>query len=272
MKLAFAIFVLVLWAVPAAAQGGPPLLTTDPDPPGAQNLEVNIGVMPVLRRDTHNVQTPQFDINYGIGENVQLTYEVPFVWQSAAGQPNATGWSNGFVGVKWRFYAEKDKEGKIKEGGWKISTFPQIETGGPDGAVGKGIADGGTRFLLPIEISRRFGPVHVNFEGGYYFPLSSPRSHNERFFGLAVGHEFRSKSAHPIETIGEVFNDYVMGAGPKDTVFDAGARYTLHRSFILLFMAGRSFSPNSSGQPEFIAYAGIQILLDRSGRSFHTER
>ena len=259
-------------AGPVFAQGGPPLLTTDPDTPGPQTLELNIGVLPVLRHDNSsggpgkgpvqvsNVQAPQFDLNYGIGERIQLTYEVPFVWQSVPNQPNVTGWSNGFVGVKWRFYEQS-------EDGWKVSVFPQLQTDGPDGAVGKGIAETGVRMLLPVEISRKVGPVRVNFEAGYYIPIRSPHTHYERFFGLAFSHEFTRR----FEAIGEVFNDYVLGDQPKDTVFDAGFRYTMHRSFILLFMAGRSFSSNNSGQPYFLSYAGVQILLDRNGRSFHVE-
>jgi hypothetical protein len=271
VKAGLTLAVLLLCAAPAFAQGGPPLLTTDPDTPGPENFELNFGVMPVLRQGSggpgkgsvqiQNVQIPQFDLNYGIGERIQLTYEVPYIWQAGTGQPTVTGWSNGFIGVKWRFYEQS-------EDGWKISTFPQLQTSGPDGAVGKGIATNGTRLLLPIEVSRKFGPIHANFEFGYYIPVGNPPSHNERFFGLAFGHNFTPK----LEVIGEVFNDYVMGAPPKDTVFDAGARYTLHRSFILLFMAGRSFSPNNSGQPTFISYAGIQVLLDKNGRSFHVEK
>jgi hypothetical protein len=40
---------------------------------------------------------------------------------------------------------------------------------------------------------------------------------------------------------------------------------------ILLFMAGRSFSGNSSGQPEFVGYFGLQILLERYGRALHAD-
>lgn len=261
MKLAIALLFLALCAAPAFAQGGPPLLTTDPGTPGPQNFEINLGVMPILRNDVKLVELPQIDINYGVGDRIQLTYEVPFIWQTATGQPNATGWSNSYAGLKWRFFDRG-------EDGLNISIFPQIEARGSYASAEKGIADSGTRFLFPIEFSRKIGPVHVNLESGYYFPLGSPHSHNERFIGLAFGHNFTPR----LEAIGEIFNDVVMGAPPKDTTFDAGARYTLHRSFILLFMAGRSFSPNSSGQPEFLAYAGIQILLDKNGRALHTEK
>jgi len=254
----FAILFLVFSAVPAFAQGGPPLLTTDPGTPGPENLEINIGIMPILRQDTKLVQLPQLDINYGVGQRIQLTVEVPFVWQSSASAPNFTNWGNTFVGVKYRFFDHG-------EDGLQISVFPQFEIRGSREAVSHGVADPGNRLLFPVEFTRKFGPVHLNLETGYYFQLNSPASHNERFFALAAGHDVTKK----LEVIGEVFNDWVLGAMPKDTTFDAGFRYTLHRSFIVLFMAGRSFSPNSTGQPEFISYGGIQILLDKNGSAFH---
>jgi hypothetical protein len=92
-------------AIPVAAnaQGAPPLLTNDPGTPGSGNWEINLGVMPVLRQYQDVFQIPQVDINFGLGDRVQLTYEIPFVLQNESGQPIQTGWSNGFVGLKWRF-------------------------------------------------------------------------------------------------------------------------------------------------------------------------
>jgi len=251
-----AFLIVAMGARPVLGQGGPPLITNDPGTPGNGNWEINLGVMQVLRNGTNVLQVPQIDLNYGLGDRIQLTYEVPFVWQSARGQPNTTGWSNGFPGVKWRFLDRG-------EDGWNISTFPQFEIKGPQGSVKTGIADGGTRFLLPIEVSHPIGPLEVNFEAGYFFPLNSPHSHNERILGLALGHTFSPK----FEAIGEIYNDAVMGVSPQDTTFDAGGRFQFQKHLVLLFMAGRSFSANSSGQPEFLGYVGLQILTEHEKSS-----
>ncbi|MGB6428975.1 MAG: hypothetical protein WBF06_00200, partial [Candidatus Acidiferrales bacterium] len=184
---AVALLAASLLASPRArAQGGPPLLTNDPGTPGAENWEINVAAMPVLTRDAHNYQLPQFDINYGIGSRIQLTLEIPYVVATFPGQPHATGWSNAFPGVKWRFIDAKH--------GWNVSIFPQLETGGASGDVRKGIADSGTRFLLPLELQKNIGPVELNAEAGYYFPFhETNQGHEERILGFAAGHQFTKK-------------------------------------------------------------------------------
>ena len=107
----------------AQAQGGPPFLTNDPGTPGNANWEINIGSMQTIERGVSSYQVPQLDINFGAGDRVQLTCEVPYIIQSVQGQPLQTGWSNAFLGAKWRFLDHGD--GKLQ-----ISTFPQLETGG----------------------------------------------------------------------------------------------------------------------------------------------
>jgi hypothetical protein len=244
----------------ARGQGGPPLLTNDAGTPGAENWEINIAAVPTLSRGENNYQLPQFDINYGVGSRIQLTLEIPYVLATAAGQPRATGWSNAFPGVKWRFIDAKH--------GWNVSTFPQLETGGAVGDVRKGIADAGTRFLLPIEVQKNIGPLDLNAEAGYYFPFhEANQGHEERILGFAAGHQFTKK----LEIIGEIYNDSAMAALPHNTTWDAGGRYEFHKGLIWLVMAGRSFTGADSGEPTFFGYFGIQILLDHNGRTLHSD-
>jgi len=237
------------------AQGGPPLITNDPGTPGAKNWEINLAVMPVLAQHQRDIQVPQLDFNYGVGPAIQLTFEVPYVLQTVP-QPFRNGWSNSYPGVKWRFIDNKK--------GWNVSIFPQMEFKGTAGAIKSGIAQSGTRFLMPMEIQRNVGPLELDFEAGYYFPI---HGHEERIIGFAAGHNFTKKA----ELIGEVYNDRAMGTLPHDTTWDLGGRYGFHKGLIFLFMAGRSFSGNTSGQPNFLAYIGVQILLEKNGLALHSE-
>ncbi|MGA8144244.1 MAG: hypothetical protein WB987_10180 [Candidatus Acidiferrales bacterium] len=246
------ISLVLLTPLALRAQGGPPLLTNDAGTPGNGNWEINLGVMPILRHNQNLYQVPQFDVNFGLGDRIQLTYEVPFVLQTNSEHSSQIGWSNALAGAKWRFY-ENDKSG------WAISTFPQFEVAGPSGSVKNGVADGSTRFLLPVEITKTFSKISLDFEAGYFFAWDS---HPERILGFAASRQFTPR----LELIGEIYNDRAMGALPHDTTFDAGGRYRLGKGFILLFMAGRSFSSNTSGQPNFMSYLGLQILLKDYGK------
>jgi len=241
----------IVLAPAARAQGGPPYLTNDPGTPGNGNWEINIASMQTVVRGQADYQSPQIDINLGIGDRIQLTYQGAFVVQTNAGGPRQTGWTNALPGVKWRFFDQG-------EGGWQVSVFPQIETGASMAARLKGIAGNGPRFLMPVEIQKRVGPLDVNFEAGYFFPWNGPQ---ERILGVVAGHTFDKR----LEVDGEVYNDRAMHSLPHNTTFDFGGRYKLRDGFVLLMMAGRSFSGNASGQPEYMGYFGIQILLSKWG-------
>jgi hypothetical protein len=249
---------LCFLAVPvnARAQEAPPLLTTDPGTPGNGNWEINLGVMPVLRQHQNLFQVPQIDVNFGLGDRIQLTWEIPYVLQSQPGRPTQTGWGNALPGVKWRFLDT--------ESGWQVSVFPQVEPPGFAASVKSGISNSGVRLLLPVEIEKSVGPVHLSFEGGYYIAW---HSYEERILGFAVGRGVTPK----LEIMGEVYNDYAMGRLPHDTTFDGGGTYNFHKGFLLLFMAGRSFRENSSGQPEFIGYIGVRILLTKYGKQLQSD-
>jgi hypothetical protein len=81
-----------------------------------------------------------------------------------------------------------------------------------------------------------------------------------------VGHSLTDR----LELDAELYDDRASGAQPHFTALDVGGRYRLSRSFFALFMAGRSVS-GGAGQPEFLGYAGIQILLSDYGRSLGGE-
>ena len=240
----------------AYAQGGPPFFTTDPGTPGNGNWEINVGTMASKQGDTRTYQLPQLDVNYGLGEQLQLTVEVPYVVQSTPGPQHQHGWGNALIGAKWHFLA-------IPEGGWQVSTFPQVETAGTESARRAGLASEGPRLLLPLEVARRVGAVNVNLEAGYFVPRNGA---HERFVGLAVGQQLDPR----LEVDAEVFADRVSGQ-PTDVILDAGLRYRFHPAFVLMCMAGRSVNGSIAPHSEFTGYLGLQILLSDYGRSLSRE-
>jgi len=210
--------------------------------------------MQTIARGVSSYQVPQIDLNFGVGDRIQLTYEVPYILQTSTGRPPERGWGNGYPGFKWRFLDQG-------EDGWQMSVFPQVETGGSLLARQKGIAVAGPRYLLPIELTRKIGPLDVDFEAGYYVAGHGPR---ERVFGLVVGRSVTER----LELDAELYDDRAYGAAPHSTTLDLGGRYKLRQGIIALFMAGRSVNGFGDGQPEFIGYIGIQFLLSNYGLTF----
>jgi len=239
----------------AWAQGGPPFLTNDPGTPGSGNWEINLGSMQSVVRGGSAYQVPQLDINLGLGDRIQLTYEIPYALQASAGQPLHSGWGNALSGAKWRFLDQGEQ-------GWQLSTFPQIETGVSQHAQLTGVGVAGPRYLVPLEVSRPLGPLQLNAEAGYYIPAHGPK---ERILGFVAGRPITMR----LELDGEIYDDRTYGTGSHATTFDVGGRYQLRPGVIALFLAGRSLNGIANGEPQFFGYFGVQILLSNYGRSLN---
>lgn len=243
----------LLGPLPLIAQGGPPLLTDDPGTPGNRNWEINTSSTQFWSNTERELQIPLLDINYGVGERIQLKYQLPYLFQSDYGAPFKGGIGNSLLGVKWRFYEQSS------ETGWHISTYPQLEVNNPDDSDGRQIVDRGPRFLLPVEVTKVFGPVEVNFEGGYWFTKQTRnnQSPRERILGLAFGHQFNRR----FEALSEFYDDVLLGGGDRSVTFDVGGRYEFRKGLLLLFMAGHGLGRVGGQSVWFIGYFGLQVQI-----------
>jgi len=89
------------------AQGGPPYYTNDPGTPGNRNWEINLGYMPFLYNAESITHTPDVDINYGVGDRIQLTFENAWLRVKTAPDNAKYGLGQDQLGVKWRFYDDE---------------------------------------------------------------------------------------------------------------------------------------------------------------------
>ena len=241
--------ILLLTTVQARAQGGPPYYTNDPGTPGNKNWEINLGYMPFLYDGSSTTHTPDVDINYGLGDRIQLTFENAWLRVNDSADHPKYGLGQDQLGVKWRFYDSEDN-------GLGISVFPQVSINNPDHSVQRGIVPSGASLLLPLEFTKKAGPVDLNWEVGYNVVHKGP---NGWLAGVVVGHDVSKKLELDAEFYGLGAFDQ---SGNQQTV-DAGARLKLRPPFILLLMAGRSVVAARNGQPSFVGYFGMQFLLPR---------
>lgn len=245
----FIVFFLVigLMSAPAWAQGGPPYYTNDPGTPGPFNWEINLGYMPFFYSDRSVSHTPDVDINFGVGERIQLTYENAWLRVQNPGSSTKFGLGQSNLGVKWRFY-------DAGESGLAVSVFPQLFLNNPNDAVRRGITPESQGFLLPVEFSRKFGPVGVDYEIGYQF---THKGQDTWLTGLVLGHDFTPK----FEMDAEFYSQGAFHPSNYQPTLGLGARYKIHSPVILLLMAGRGLERTTSNQSYFVGYFGLQFLL-----------
>jgi hypothetical protein len=234
------------------AQGGPPFLTDDPGTPGDGNWEVNVALTTERRPDERIFNAPILDINYGLGPRLQLKYQVPYLVVGSDDGPTRSGPGKSLAGVKWRFY-ENDKRGL------EISTYPQFEFNNPTSSVERGLVERGVRFFLPIEVTKKVGPVEINPEAGYWFASNTSAAWAT---GLVVARQVNER----LELDGELYATATTNGAERSDTFGGGGRCKLGGPVVLLFMAGRSFRGAASGQPQLIGYLGLQFQFSTKRR------
>src|SRR6266581_2160599 len=228
-----------------AAQGGPPLLTDDPETPGNGHWEINVAWTLSQQEDERLFAIPLVDINYGLGERIQLKAEVPWLVLQKRGGGTASGIGSANFGVKWRFL-DKDRHG------FAMSTYPQLEIRTSASSVRRGLIEQGSELLLPVEISRELGPVTINGELGYQVVQ---REKDEVLYGLVVGGEINKR----LELLGEIHGTAKRNFAENELVFNVGGRFSMSKHYTLLFSTGRSLRRVVTGQPTLLAYVGCQF-------------
>jgi hypothetical protein len=115
ISIATIVFFFSVLPVFSHAQGGPPFRTDDPETPGNQHWEINFGFIGDRNPAAGAYQVPDFDFNYGLGDRIQLKYELPIAIEETRPQAAAPdtpavpgsvigGLGESLLGVKWRFY------------------------------------------------------------------------------------------------------------------------------------------------------------------------
>ena len=233
----------LLAAAPVRAQGGPPLITDDPDTPGPRHWEINLAAILSKYHDGQSMDLPRIDANYGVGRRVQLKFEAPWV-QAREGGETASGAGNAVAGVKYRFVGQ---EGRLIA--WSV--YPQVEFGAPRGSVAKGIADGGASLFLPTELTIE-KHVEVNVEAGRRFVSNGGD-------GWDYGVSTEGHVVPRLELLGEVHVDAPAGS-PREVIVNLGARPTVTQRIVLLLAVGRAVHGDET-RPRLLLYSGLQLNL-----------
>jgi hypothetical protein len=234
---------LLLLPACALAQGGPPLITNDPDTPGDGNWEINIAAAGTHADAAWEISAPDVDVNYGLGERIQLSVHFGEAWAHEPNQPWRSGLGPVELALRYRFIDE-DKAG------FALALQPHWQQSWSHAANRKGLASEHAEFGLPVQVAKTFGKVVAGAELGRNFIAGEP---DEWQLGAFAS---RDCFIDGLQCLAEVVAVRADGDATQ-TLVNFGARRELGEHFVLLGSLGRELDTPTHGT---LFYFGVQLL------------
>ena len=236
---------------PESAVSSPPMAMDDPGTPGPRGIELNL-VTELERAGEGRGSESLFDLNYGIGNRLQLKYERPYVTTGQAGEHQQTGLGATKIGVKWRFL-EKD--------GWQMAAYPQYqfddgftvkdEEGNPEESEGRSTS-------VPLLISKTMARVYTaaaNLDYSY----NTDHSTSDWVVAFGLGRAFGSNG----RVLTEVYSARDEHFDNRQTDVRVGVVWMLFSKafeFPGYAAIGRSVGPTEEGRPITTFTIGVSII------------
>ncbi len=232
------------WKV-SYGQGGPPMITDDPGTPGNQKWEINLATAFEHRPGETSFDLPAIDLNYGVGEHIQLTLQTASVLLKESGHGVIGGLGGTEAAIKWRFLDQETT-------GLDMSMFPRVIFNILQSSVRRGLAEDGTRFQIPFQIAKEFGRWSADLELG---PLASTVGRSEWLYGIAARLEMTKATALMAELHGSARTNF----GRDVLTANIGLTHEFSESRILLLSLGHELRDPDQAR-SMIGYLGMQLL------------
>jgi hypothetical protein len=243
-RLTIAVLVAAVAQV-AFGQGGPPMITDDPGTPGNGKWENNFAIIFEHRPNETSIDVPEIDLNYGVGEHIQLTLQNAPVLLKRSGHGLIGGLGSTEAAVKWRFLDEATS-------GLDMSMFPRVIFNLVQSSVRRGVAEDGTRFQIPFQMAKTFGRWHADVEVG---PRARTVGRSEWLYGIVCGFDL----AKPTMLMAELHDESRMNFSRDVLTLNVGLRHEFTENYILIVSMGHEL--RSPDQPTaLIGYFGMQFL------------
>ncbi len=236
--------------------GSPPLDVDDPATPGCNNWEINVVADGDLTRDQNSYHLPLLDMNYGVGDNLQLKYEVPNQVVNGGDSPGG-GVGDSKVGAKFQFFG--DDETKLQ-----LAIYPQMQF--PSNA--KGTANGrstpGSITTLPLLFAKKLGrmargDVMMSANLGYNISSKADTA-NFTSASVGVGAPLFMRASLMAELATEQATA-TIGSNPREhlTRADIGVIGPLGKYVMLFGAVGHSLAASDSLAHTYIT-SGVRVL------------
>jgi hypothetical protein len=227
------------------AQGGPPMISDDPGTPGNGKWENNFAILFEHRPGETAYDVPEIDLNYGVGEHIQLTLQTAPVLLKRSGHGLIGGMGRTEAAVKWRFLDQATS-------GFDVSMFPRVIFNLEESSARRGLAEDGTRFQIPFQAAKAFGRLHVDAEFG---PRASTVGRSEWLYGIVCGFDL----AKPTMLMAELHDESRMNFSRDVLTLNFGLHHEFTENYILILSMGHEL--RSADQPTaLISYFGMQFV------------
>jgi len=221
------------------------MITDDPGTPGSGKWENNIAILLEHRPNEWSIETPQFDLNYGWGDHIQLTLQGGPVILKRDDHGPVSGLGGTEAAVKWRFFDEE-------KSGFDMSMFPRIIFNIQQSSARRGLAEDGTRFQIPFQIAKTLDRWHLDGEFG---PLGSTVGRSEFLYGMVVGYDL----AKPTMLMAELQGTSRMNFTRDVLTLNFGLRHAFNEHQILIISMGHEI--RTPDQPTaLVGYFGMQFV------------
>jgi len=221
------------------------MITDDPGTPGPGKWENNIAIAFEHRPHETAYDLPVIDLNYGVGEHIQLTLQGGPVLLKRSGHGLIGGLGGTEAAVKWRFLDEE-------KSGFDASMFPRVIFNITQSSVRRGLAEDGTRFQIPFQVAKTFGRFHADAECG---PLANTIGRSEWIYGIVGGVELAKTTMLMTELHGTSRMNFTRDI----LTVNVGLRRQLTEARILIASIGHELRDPDHAR-SFIGYLGVQLL------------
>lgn len=222
------------------------MITDDPGTPGDRKWEINLAVAFEHRPNETAYDLPAVDLNYGVGERIQLTLQTAAVLLKRSDHGPIGGLGGSEAALKWRFLDQEKR-------GFDVSMFPRVIFNVTQSSVRRGLADDGTRFQIPFQMAKSFGRLHIDGEFG---PLASSVGRSEWLYGMVGGFDV----AKPTMLMAELHGTSRMNFTRDVLTVNVGLRHQFSETRILIASLGHEVRRPDDQPLALIGYCGVQLL------------
>jgi len=170
---------------------GPPLVIDDPGILDPGDWQFILATAAEIREDVRVHQHPILDVEYGVSDNVQLSFFLPRRVEFVENSARKSGIGYAAVGFKWRFWSSEKMEWALGSGYAFPASHAVIEKDGPDDV---------NVLALPLLVSRTLGSWTLNGQLAWNLASNGEKDWN---YGLALIHPMTASVDWMVEAYGD---------------------------------------------------------------------